>query len=313
MSKTFVDRDGTILRTLFILKQLMNPGGLVIKEMAGKQNVSERTIQRCIEYIKDAGFEIVKQGNRYHTQIKKTWEKDIPYIGGVLAFKTRDDVNENEIKKLLENDIIISDPIPDQYGYFSKAISNAIQFKTQLSIVRYSFWSNLSNQKINVEPVSLDTENELFWAYVPSSGKNEMISFAEIRDMYPTMTGFKHEQIHRSGGFDVFYGKGFTSYPIELEMNEKAYQILSDEFPRAASYGVKLNENLFSLKTQIYNFRNVLRYLLKASPGYLPGQGIKITEGKEFLEYLELIKSKAPRLFKRRTTYSADELELIDE
>ena len=292
--------QNTLYRTLEMMTLLSRPGGTTVKNLAEYYECSERTIQRTIRTIIQAGYVVEEYRGRYKinkTETKRTSKFD---IGDLLHFSKeeaellnrsiqripgKNAIKENLTKKLyslygMEN--VANNLVRQQDSEHVQIIIEAIQNKFQLKVDEYT-WStaNRGLQSAIIEPIEFAFDYSRLWAFYPGKKYNFLLRLSGINGVKALHTPYEYEAHHKVGQVDVFRGYGWSKIPLKMVLNRRAYGFLLEEFPLAESGLKKLNIHFYSLETEVCDLYQVARFYMG-----LPGD-IEVQEPENFLEYVE--------------------------
>jgi predicted DNA-binding transcriptional regulator YafY len=206
-----MSNQATLFRTLEMIRLLSRAGGVSIKTLAEEYEVSERTIQRTIDAIRLAGYEVDYSYGRYRINKSMTREYNRFDMNDLLHF-TREEawmlntaidslndmhpVKEN-LKKKLNSTI-------DEHGSTGslfneknfgaiQVIYKAIQNKTQVILEEYAFVSaGRYLKQIVAEPIDFAIDFNRVWVYLPTLKKNVLLRISGLAGI--KATGTTHSQ-----------------------------------------------------------------------------------------------------------------------
>jgi predicted DNA-binding transcriptional regulator YafY len=290
----------TLERTLEMMAWLSRDGGCTTRELAKHFELTVRSIQRTIFTITMAGYVVEKKADRYKINHEETRQKNGFDIGNLLHFSKEEAwmlgeafknipgnnaIKENLLKKLTTiygADSIIKKLANQEESEPIKILIEAIQNKKQVIVDEYTMsTTNRGLQSVVIEPIEFASDYSRIWAYFPKQKKNFLLRLSGIHGVKVTNESYKYEQFHKPGFIDIFRGYGYLKTPVSLQLNNRAYGFMLEEFPMAKTAIKKLNPGQYELNTEVCDFAPLARFYLG-----LPGN-IKIIGPSSLMEYVK--------------------------
>lgn len=269
-----------IERVLSLMKLLTSTVDYTIEEMAERLGMGTRTIYRYLASFADVGFIIQKTGkHRFRLCTESPFFKDISqlvhfseeeaYLVNQLIESIADtnQVKCNLKKKLASvyNFRSVADSIIDKsLNNNVHALLDAIDTKRQVRLVDYSSSNTGKVSTRMVEPFTFTTGYIHVWCYEPSSRRNKMFRVSRIGSVEVLPDSWHHESHHQTAFIDIFRmssADGVT-YPIKLELNTRAKNLLVEEYLLAEKYLTRKGADCWLLEVEVSNYLGVGRFVL---------------------------------------------------
>jgi len=277
-----MNEQATLVKALSMLALLSHHYGYSVRELAEKNECTERTVRRYLRTFREAGYVIGNRRGLYHIDRERTRQR-LGIDPGELLFFTREeaeilnaaissieastDVRENLIRRLYsfyDDERIIWKAARGEEAGPARIIIDAIRNKRQVKIAEYTHsTANRGIREILVEPLGFAFSFTRVWAYVHYYKRNMVMRLSGIAGIKATDNPFRHEERHQKGLTDPFRGYGFETRKVRIEMNTRAYGLMIDEFPLTRQYiSADGRDGDYVLETEVCNYREIGRFLL---------------------------------------------------
>ena len=253
-----------LLKNLFNLAQrFYNGEKLSTKEMASIYNINLRTAQRYINYLKEAGFDIRKEKNKYYLkmpvgieniiEIAKKFDLSIPLID---KLKTSIYYSKLDVEKIDLN----------KFGILEDAIRN----KNKLEILYNDFDDNKISLT-DIKPLKI-ANFEGYWYLLVSNYKNEyrryhINSMEKIKILKETFSVEEDfiEKINNKA-INIWYEPFKKTFLVELFLDEVATKYFK-RLPSFKALNFKEEKDGTSIVTlEITDEMEILPFILKWIP-----------------------------------------------
>jgi proteasome accessory factor C len=287
----------SLLRMLNMIADLGKENGISVRQLTRKYNVSNKSIYRNIETLRDAGFMIRKMPD-YRYKIEKynasLFEEGILSFSvqeaslikdALLAAHSQHPLKNQTLSKLFAlseiNDIV--EIIYDQKtGEILRVLKEAITEKKQVKLYNYrSSNSNTIRDRI-IEPVSFHKNMKYIFAF--DTGSKEVKQFKAERAERAELLqqNYQYSHLHSSLKPDHFGMNGNPAFIVDMKLNIRAANLLKEEFPLAEKDIRELSDR----KSYMYSapckgYEGVGRFVMG-----LPGQ-IQVLGDEDFIKYLQ--------------------------
>lgn len=268
-----------------------------VEELAERMETSPRSIYRYLDTFKSAGFVIYKESGYIRMGKESPFFKDISQLihfseeEAYMIHQVIEGIdNNNLIKQNLKrklasvyNHKIIADSVVK--GRNADNIRNIIEAydrKKQVILHNYSSAHGQTVTDRRVEPFAFTTNYVEAWCFEPASGRNKLFKISRIEAVEITDEEWKYEPAHQKGFTDLFRMSSYDGkkYPIRLQLNRRAYNLLIEEFPLAERDTRQTGEETWILATEVSNYIGPTRFILGLAAD------IQILESSELKEYI---------------------------
>jgi len=284
-----------IERLLRLMKMLTGNMTYTVNELADRLDMLVRTIYRYIDTFREAGFVVKKQDDVFRLDKSSPYFKDISQLihfteeeAYILksAIESIDETNllkQNLKKKLytVYDYKILADTVV--HGKDSKNVNTlieAIENKRQVILYNYSSAHSQTIRNRIVEPFAFTTNYIQMWAFDVEEKKNKLFKIKRIESVQLLTQTWQYAFEHKGGAIDIFRISSFEQIPVQLKMNLRAANLLTEEYPLSDKYLTKINDNEWILETNVCSFEGIGRFIM----GLL--QDIEILEPDELKNFI---------------------------
>lgn len=270
--------DQPRLERLLRLIMMLSPGiGYSRKEIAGRLEITERTVYRYLLSLRDEGFIVVRNGDRF------TIDKESPYlreIGDLLHFTREESWILNRAIMALDDEVAIKQNLASKlYALYDlkgvpypvvrrenseKVIRliRAIENKECVILKGYQSSNSASVTDRMVEPFEFTLNYGYIWCYEQEAGQCKLFKTARAAEVQMTGIVWKHEELHCPEPMDVFRIHGSDQIRVKLLMNMRAANLLAEEYPMAEEFIEAAGNNQFYFRGWVTNFEGIGRFIL---------------------------------------------------
>lgn len=272
-----MNEDTKFERILKILFVLASGRRLSINELAGRYEISKRSISRYISSFRNIGLVVHCNAGLY--SIEKL-EEPFKAISELLHFSEEeayilsnaihsiDDSNilkENLAKKLYSlcqgKNFVETILKPGKSECVNKIVE-AIEGKRQVLLQQYrSSNGNLVRDRL-VEPFDFTTNYISIWAYEPESQRCKLFKTSRIQKVVILDKSFKNERKHQKMPIDVFRISSEIQTEVKIRLSLRAYNLLIEEYPLSEQYITAVDDNLWQFDAPVCGFEGVGRFCL---------------------------------------------------
>jgi len=264
-------------RLLRLLMMLSGNYSYTLKEIAVRLEMTERTVYRYIETLRDAGFIVNRNDGRFTIARESPYLKD---IGDLIHF-TREEAwilnrailaldDETCIKQCLARKLYsMYDLKGVPYPVVKKENSDKVirlirsmEDKTCVMLTGYQSSNSSTVADRMVEPFEFTLNYGFIWCFEHESGKNKLFKTARIEAVKQTDTPWRYESSHQSEETDVFRISGKKKIEVSVTMTMRAANLLIEEYPMAEAYLQKVDDCTFLFKGWVSSLEGIGRFLL---------------------------------------------------
>ncbi len=270
-------RHDKLEKELYVLELLTENHTYDIQQICDKLDMSRRNLYYYIEFFRDNGFNIYKQGNCYCIdrdspfferliqRISFTEEEAITIRRALDRYGKGNAIIGNIKKKLdkfYDFDILAEEQLDENALKKVSCVYNAIKLKKQMLIRDYtSPHSNTTKDRL-VEPFALMNNNQEVRCFEPLSGMNKTFKISRMTDVETLDTEWMYENRHKAMHTDIFMFSSETTYHIQLILGRLSYNVLKEEYPLAEQYIKPLDDNKFSLEMDVCSYTGIARFVI---------------------------------------------------
>ena len=283
-----------------MLEMLIMLGGKYGRTKAGLSqhfDISEKTVTRYFTTFKDAGFIIEQQDKYWKINREENHYKDLSQL---LHFSQEESlVLRNAINSLQAPAAIIEELTHKLYSIYNfdrvatplikthnekqiKKIEKAIKSKKQIILHNYASSNSSTFSDRLVEAFDFTHNFRSVWAYETESGKCKIFVLSRIQEIEIQTSDWKYQQKHKKILPDIFRMTGEKKILVELELSQRARNLLIEEYPLSEQFLKLLSHNTYQLRTYVYSFEGIGRFV----KGLL--DEVKIIKPKELQEKINL-------------------------
>ncbi|MEX0680987.1 MAG: WYL domain-containing protein [Balneolales bacterium] len=300
-----------LLSLLQIIRLLRQSGGYPVNRLAGRFEVTERTIYRYFGILRETGFDLEKEGDRYRIASHTRQDELLPVLDpdetgllrdAVLSVHATHPRKPHLLKKLaaLSDLEQLAELVVDRaLAGVIRDLTHAVKERRRIILRDYNSPNSRTIRDREVEPVGFGVNMRYLYALDTESG--------EIRQFKPDRIGrvevlgktFTPGAKHRVSKPDLFGMNGRPRCTVTLRLNQRAIRLLLEEYPESEIQLFKnqLNRapegvNWLKITLKVNGFEGVSRFVLG-----LPGEAG--AEGPEaFIQYLETRMSRGAMYLK---------------
>jgi predicted DNA-binding transcriptional regulator YafY len=282
-------------RLLRLLLMLSESFGQSTSQLAEHLEITQRTVYRYIETLRESGFIISRQDDFFRV------DRDSPYLKSIsdLLHFTREEawilnkailaldddtlIKQNLARKLYAIYDIKGVPYPVVKKENSErvvALIRAIEERQTVILKDYRSPSSNSISNRKVEPFEFTLNYGFIWCYEPQSHTNKLFKTARIGKVIPAGEGWRFEDLHKPGETDVFRISGPVMTPVKLVLSLRAANLLTEEYPMAEEFLSPGSGNNYYFSGPIAGFEGIGRFVL----GLM--DEIEIMEPEQFRRWL---------------------------
>lgn len=264
-------------RLLRLMKLLTANNRYTVDDLAGKLDMSPRTVYRYIDTFRDAGFVVKKNGNYIKLDKKSPYFKE---ISSLVHFTDEEaHILKSAIESIDENNIIkqnLKNKLYSVYDYKilaecvtkgsnAKNVNNLTEAITEEKQVLLKNYSSAHSKHISdriIEPYEFTANYIQVWGYEPESGENKMFKVSRIGEVQILDKDWQNKEKHRSAYMDIFRISSFEQLPVKLELGLRAASLLVEEYPLSEKYLKKINDKRYLLETNVCGYEGIGRFVL---------------------------------------------------
>lgn len=284
-----------IERLLQIMQLLSSNTNYTLQELEGILGISERTLYRYIDSLKQAGFAITRPAEGVYKMA--TLQQDMLDISQLVYFSKEESIVINGLINSLDKNNTVKSairrklsavceatPLAASYankkiGANTESLTTAVRDHRQVILRDYDSASSDKTQDYFVEPYAFTGNYEDIWAYDIKAGMNKMFKISRMGDV-ELGDGWKYEDQHAAKPVDSFRMSGVTPVDhVKLKMTMRAKDLMVEEFP------ITLDEvfqkgRAWYWEGDVNQFEGIGRFVLGLH------REVVVMEGERFKEWL---------------------------
>lgn len=262
-----------------MLEMLIMLGGKYGRTKAGLAqhfDITEKTVSRYFSTFKDAGFILEQQDKYWRINQEENNYKDLSQL---LHFSQEESlVLRNAINSIQAPPDIIEELTHKLYSIYNcdrvatplikthnekqiRKIEDAIKSKKQIVLHNYSSSNSSTLSDRLVEAFDFTHNFRSVWAYETESSKCKIFVLSRIQDIEMTNSDWKNQKEHEKILPDIFRMTGEKKISVELELSQRARNLLIEEYPLSEQFLKPLSQNTFQLITYVYSFEGIGRFI----------------------------------------------------
>lgn len=267
-----------------------------VEQICDKLEMSRRNLYYYLEFLKEAGFRMEKHGRCWSI------DRSSPFFGRLIerisfteeeaiiirrmldkAERTNAVIEtvKRKIDKFYDFDILADDTVSEKAAHNISALHEAIKYERQVVLRGYSSPHSNTKRDRLVEPFMLMDGNREVRCFEPASGLNKTFKVVRMDDVEQLADTWSFKDKHMQMFTDAFLFSGNKTMTIDMVLGQLSYNILTEEYPKAATHVKQLDKNHWSLQLDVCSYIGVGRFVL----GLFDDIEVKGDEG--FKEYLK--------------------------
>lgn len=261
---------------LQLLLALSQNKSLTVDELSQRFGLSRRSLYYYLDFYRDCGFIVEKQGPYYRIDRESPFfkqliarisfsEEEAIAIMRILS-KVEEDALVRNIKRKLgrfyDFDIQNDSEFAEQQARNVSMLCQAIKLKRLAVLKGYSSGHSQTKKDRLVEPYLMMNGNQDVRCHELSSGMNKTFKLARMENVEMLDDEWIHEKEHRQMYTDIFMFSGEQRYVIDLRMGTLASNLLREEYPASIPFIEQEDERHWLLHLSVCSYRGIGRFVL---------------------------------------------------
>lgn len=270
-------RHDKLERELYLIELLTENRSFTVEKLCEKVGVSRRNLYYYLEFLRDSGFIIYKQGNCYCIDRSSPFfNRIINRISfteeeAVLIRRLADKADSGNplvgrIKKKLDAfydlNILSIEDMEEHAVHNISVLYDAIKFKRQVVLKGYASPHSHTIKDRIVEPFLLMNNNREVRCFEPVSQMNKTFKISRMQDVMPLDTEWQHQAEHRKMYTDVFMFSGEERMPVSMLLGTLSYNIMKEEYPKATRFITACPDGRHRLEMDVCSYAGIGRFVL---------------------------------------------------
>lgn len=259
-------------------------------------DIEKSTFHNYLNTLKEIGFDIKHENGNYYivqdsvaktiaeNQYLLTATEKLHLKTAIEALGCSDDIKNILRRKLIsgaDDNYFINEFLSQENQVKAHIIQNGIKHSKQLLFVDYLSGNSGTCKSRRVEPFAFTPDFAMVWTYDVDSQAVRLFKVSRIREVMLFADDWQYRNRHIKLPTDLFRIVGMLDKPIALELNNRAYNLLTEEYPESKHAITKLTNGHFLLQTNVATYDGVGRFAL----GLM--DNITIIESTEFKQYIK--------------------------
>lgn len=288
-------RHNDLDRELSLILLLTENRSYTVAQLCERLGISRRSLYYYLEFLRDYGFVIEKQGTCYSIDktspffarlLKKTHftEDEAITMRRLLDRVPDSSLHVRNLKSKLDNlydlDILDRLTVDERAAQNVSTLYDAIKLKRVAILQNYSSPHSDTVSNRVVEPFMFMDNNNEIRCYEIASGENKTFKVSRIEAVMLMADDWEHEPLHRQAYTDIFMFSAEQTMPVELRLGRLAYNLLLEEYPQAARHVSPDGPQHWRLRLEVCSYLGVSRFVLGLF------ENIEVIGSDDFREYL---------------------------
>lgn len=285
------------MHLLQMIARMRQPLGISKINLAKEYEVTERTIERYLELLREVGFEWEKnEAGRFvlpdHLQLPFRSEEHVAFsfaeaqtirtalLNEPAQNKLRDEILQ-KLYAVSEISLLADELQHSNLHRNVAALRNALQNKHQAILNGYQSANSETIENRLIEPVQFSNHYRYLHAFDVKKQAMRQFKMERVGSVTQFNKRWKHQEKHHLPLKDAFNMSGKKEYAIEMTLTLRARTLLEEEFPRTVPLIEEREANTYHYKDTVYSLEGVGRFV-----SGLPGE-ITLPENSLLLPFLE--------------------------
>ena len=258
--------------------------------------ISRRMLYYYLESFRDWGFKVEKNGKIYSLDrespffkhlfetINFTEEEALTMLSILNKVEDNNAIIQRLRRKLdrfYDLNILSNPQLREQAAHHVSVLYDAIKRHRLVKIMNYSSPHSTSMSDRVVEPFLMMNNNNDVRCYELSSKMNKTFKVARMGDVILLDLEWSNEAKHKQMFTDLFMFSGDERLPVKLRLDQLAYNVFVEEYPKSADFIVKETEKSWIFEAEMASYIGISRFVLG-----LFGH-IEVIESPAFYDYLK--------------------------
>ena len=280
---------------LQLLLALSQNKSLTVDELSRRFGLSRRSLYYYLDFYRDCGFIVEKQGPYYRIDRESPFfkqliarisfsEEEAIAIMRILN-KVEEDALVRNIKRKLgrfyDFDIQNDSEFAEQQARNVSMLCQAIKLKRLAVLKGYSSGHSQTKKDRLVEPYLMMNGNQDVRCHELSSGMNKTFKLSRMENVEMLADEWLREEEHRQMFTDIFMFSGEKQYTIDLRMGTLASNLLREEYPASIPFIEQEDEWHWLLHLPVCSYRGIGRFVLGLF------EDVQVLGDKGFMDYLK--------------------------
>lgn len=276
-------------------------------ECANFLDIRDSSFYNYCNELKNIGFDLRQKDGKYWIQID---DKPTQMLANLLHFteeeayilaKSIDNIEgyslsarklKDKLVSFLNHEKALEEYLKKEKSEIVTVLNNAIKYKKQVLIVNYASGNSQTIRNRMVEPFEFKEDFSLLWAYDTELSKNRQFKICRMEDVELSPFDWVAESFHRSLPVDLFRNTGMLNKIAEFELNLRARNLLTEEYPLSQNSIKEITKNRYLFKAAVAKYEGPGRFILGIA------DDIELIGDEGFQRYLKEKVASCENIFK---------------
>ena len=266
------------------------------QELADRLGITRRNLYYYLEYLRDSGFVLIKNGYTYrldrsspffkrlHENIALTRD-EAAYVHRLLDSTEKHDYQALTIRAKLERQFhleVLSDPaVMRRINRNVQQLKKAIAEKKMVTLKAYSSPHSKTVADRIVEPFMLMNGGSDIRCHELRSHENKTYKISRMQEVEIMDLPWICEDQHREVYTDIFNFSGEQRLHVSLRLGQLSHNLLVEEHPGAEPFVKQVDDNTWQADIDVVSYHGIGRFVLGLF------DDIDILGDKGFINYLQ--------------------------
>lgn len=270
-------RHDKLDRELTLMLLMTENKRYTVQQLCERMNISKRTLYYYLDFFRDIGFIVEKQGTVYSLDKSSPFftklfrkvhftEDEAITMRRILESSGSHSAMVDHLKRKLDSlydlNILADEQLRERQAQNLSVIYDAIKSHRNVILHHYSSpHSNSVSDRI-VEPFMLMNNNNEVRCYELTSGKNKTFKLSRMEKVELLADEWAHEAQHRQMFTDIFMFSAEEQMHVTLLLGRLSYNLMLEEYPKAEAYITPHDDKHWLLELDVCSYAGIGRFVL---------------------------------------------------
>ena len=266
-----------------------------VDALCDRVGISRRMLYYYLESFRDWGFKVEKVGRIYSLDrespffkhlfetINFTEEEALTMLSILNKVESNNAIIERLRRKLdrfYDLKILSNPQVREQVAHHVSVLYDAIKRHRLVKIINYSSPHSKSMNDRVVEPYLMMNNNNDVRCYELSSKMNKTFKVSRMGEVILLDLEWGNEARHKQMFTDLFMFSGEERLPVKLRLDQLAYNLMIEEYPRSEDSIVKESATHWIFEADMASYVGISRFVLGLY------NHIDVLGSEQFCEYM---------------------------
>jgi predicted DNA-binding transcriptional regulator YafY len=249
-----------------------------LAQISDRLDLTQRTTQRYLKTIRDAGFIIPRPVNGlYYIDKQSPYFKELSELvhfsreeaqilyNAIHALSSENTIKQNLFQKLYalyQSPVVANVLVKQQHSSNIHQLVKAIEHRRK--VVLHDYQSANSSKQSNrlLEPFKFTTNYVSVWAYDIESRQNKTFKNSRIASVELLNEPWEHQDSHKEAEMDHFRISTEERISVHLSLTLRASELLKEEYPLAEPHIKEVASSHYEYQATVFSLEGVGRFVL---------------------------------------------------